>query len=383
MGESQHKVTARSMNDLTAMLEKNLIIRTRGSDSCQTSGYNPSTDSASREAAGPSHERKRSANDSGDSGNSGDDQGKKRPKNTALRYSFLGKERRFACPYYRRNPEKHQAYRSCAGPGFLTILRVKEHVYRRHELPILCLRCHETFETDQQLELHQRQPQICEIQDTELPEGLTKKQKEALRQRKKPSKTGEPSRSDEDQWRDVYKILFPHDPEDAIPSPFYENTHDNYSFHQEKELGDLQRLMCDEVPRIVQRDLEERAAFVDLPFGSPLRDLITNSIREAVSQTFSHYNQRQETHVATEFDSGIGADGDPLLQDFSMIDFSSFTQEMGHYETADCVSGDSFESSETNLWIERPDIDPNSSDSGNSRMDDQIFRNFMDFGACE
>ncbi|KAF4992883.1 hypothetical protein FDECE_13572 [Fusarium decemcellulare] len=352
MGESQREVTARSMNDLTAMLEKSLAIRTRGSGSCQASGYSPSTDSTNKKSAGPSYERKRSANDSGDSSNSGDDQGKKRPKNTALGRSFLSKERRFACPYYRRNPEKHQEFRSCAGPGFLTVLRVKR-------------------------------PQVCEIQDTELPEGLTKKQGEALRQRKKPSKSGEPSRSDEDQWRDVYKILFPQDSEDVIPSPFYENTHENYSFYQEEQLGDLQRLMCDMLPRMVQRDLEGRAAFVDIPFGSPLPDLITNSIREAVSQTFSHYSQRQETHVATEFDSGIGADGDPLLQDFSMIDFSSFTQEMEHYETAGCVSGDSFESSETNLWIERPDIDPNSSDSGNSRMDDQIFRDFMDFGPYE
>ena len=108
-----------------------------------------------------------------------------------------------------------------------------------------------------------------------------------------------------------------------------------------------------------------------------------------MSQNFRHYSQRQETHVATEFqkerfiDSGINADDDPLLQNFSMIEFPSFAQEMEHYAVVDGVSGGSFEASETNLWIESSDIDLSSSDFGNSQMDDKIFKDFMDFGACE
>jgi hypothetical protein len=35
------------------------------------------------------------------------------------------KERKFACPYYQRNPELHSHYRSCAGPGWSSIHRLK------------------------------------------------------------------------------------------------------------------------------------------------------------------------------------------------------------------------------------------------------------------
>jgi hypothetical protein len=35
------------------------------------------------------------------------------------------KQRKFACPYYQRNPELHTQYRSCAGPGWTSIHRLK------------------------------------------------------------------------------------------------------------------------------------------------------------------------------------------------------------------------------------------------------------------
>jgi hypothetical protein len=36
-----------------------------------------------------------------------------------------GTARRFACPFYQRNPEKHQDHRSCEGPGWEAVRRVK------------------------------------------------------------------------------------------------------------------------------------------------------------------------------------------------------------------------------------------------------------------
>lgn len=35
------------------------------------------------------------------------------------------KQSRFACPFYQKDPQKHQKYRSCVGPGFETVHRVK------------------------------------------------------------------------------------------------------------------------------------------------------------------------------------------------------------------------------------------------------------------
>ncbi|KAM0542866.1 hypothetical protein ACHAPJ_012589 [Fusarium lateritium] len=389
MDKSRHEITAQSMKNLAAMMEANLNIQDRGSGTSSGSGHNQPDCSTNKTDLVPSHDRKRSANSSEETGNSGDDQDRKRPKGISPSKSSLGKERRFACPYYRRNPENHREFRSCAGPGFPTILRVKEHIYRQHELPALCLRCHSSFKSDKQLEVHHRQPEACQVQDGGLPEGLTKGQKEELRKRKKPSKKGDPFQSEEDQWRDVYKILFPHDQEDLIPSPFYEDTLEDFSLHQDGILHDLQQVMCDELPRVVQTTLEGRGAFADATCGSRLQQLVANSIREAVPQVFHRYNQRQELHIATKPQneqftySGIDVNDDALLHNFSVDDVSLFTQGMEHGEVIDGVSGGSTDVEEVYSWMEGTYNDLDSSDSLNFHLDDEVFKDLTGFGSCE
>jgi hypothetical protein len=50
-------------------------------------------------------------------------QRRQRPKLTSPGGTLTS--RKFACPYYRRNASKHQNYRSCAGPGWNSVRRVK------------------------------------------------------------------------------------------------------------------------------------------------------------------------------------------------------------------------------------------------------------------
>ena len=72
--------------------------------------------------------------------------------------------RRFACPYYKRSPTKYKFSRSCAGPGWADISRIKEHLYRRHTLPPRCERCYTTFENDFALRQHTQNLVPCKIQ---------------------------------------------------------------------------------------------------------------------------------------------------------------------------------------------------------------------------
>ncbi|KAK0636746.1 hypothetical protein B0T17DRAFT_89192 [Bombardia bombarda] len=120
--------------------------------------------------------------------------------------------RRFACPFYRRNPKKHLKHRSCAGPGWPSVHRVKEHLYRNHALPIHCNRCGLTMETDGQLRSHQRQAEGCKVCLIDLPEGFDKEQEKELRKRK-------PGETEEERWYGVYKVLFPDEDGDLVPSP--------------------------------------------------------------------------------------------------------------------------------------------------------------------
>jgi hypothetical protein len=60
---------------------------------------------------------------------------------------------------------------------------------------------------------HQRQVSSCELNQSEPAEGLDKEQEKKLKSKKKSSL------SEEEKWREIYKILFPHDDEEAMPSP--------------------------------------------------------------------------------------------------------------------------------------------------------------------
>ncbi|KAI2640778.1 hypothetical protein GGS26DRAFT_177639 [Hypomontagnella submonticulosa] len=139
---------------------------------------------------------------------------KKIPKQETMR------SRRFACPYFKRSPHIYMHERSCAGPGWTSVHRVKEHLYRRHRLPpFRCNRCAWEFQNSKELALHQRSTQPCDLQMVEDQlEGVNSEQEAQLKSRKKDST----NKSEEEKWVDMYCILFPNiDPSDA-PTPYYE-----------------------------------------------------------------------------------------------------------------------------------------------------------------
>ncbi|OCK79198.1 hypothetical protein K432DRAFT_355440 [Lepidopterella palustris CBS 459.81] len=127
----------------------------------------------------------------------------------------LGNSRKLACPYFKRNPRKYQKFRSCPGPGWDTVHRLKEHLYRRHALPLRCPRCYQPFQNDAALNEHHRARQGCEVREEDPTEGFDKEQENKLKSRKR----RQPDRSEEDRWRHVYRILFPDDIPSAMPSP--------------------------------------------------------------------------------------------------------------------------------------------------------------------
>ncbi|KAL2008441.1 hypothetical protein VTN00DRAFT_6635 [Thermoascus crustaceus] len=167
-----------------------------------------------------------------------------------------GMEKKFACPYFKRNPLKYQRVRSCPGPGWHTVHRMKEHLYRRHALPIRCPRCYQSFKSDEALKNHQRAPQSCEVCEEDTIEGFDKEQEKKLKSRKRSSL----KQSEEDRWREVYRILFPDDLPSSIPSPYYDydlafkqlsaKSPESAAFTRHEEF------LSRELPREVRRELE-------------------------------------------------------------------------------------------------------------------------------
>jgi hypothetical protein len=95
------------------------------------------------------------------------------------------------------------------------LIDIREHLYRRHLLPIQCHRCCSTFPNEPTLRDHQRDARGCEIREQVPPEGFDKDQERKLKSKKRSLVY----QSEEDKWKGVYRILFPDDVEEAMPSP--------------------------------------------------------------------------------------------------------------------------------------------------------------------
>jgi hypothetical protein len=119
---------------------------------------------------------------------------------------------RFACPFYKHDPDRYRSRRTCPGPGWPTVHRMKEHLYRSHSQPILCPICYETFKSDKEQSNHVRLQQ-CQRSSPQQIEGIDRETVWTLRKRTTAL------RLEEDRWRDVYQLLFPDVSEADVPSP--------------------------------------------------------------------------------------------------------------------------------------------------------------------
>jgi hypothetical protein len=99
-----------------------------------TNGTNPSSSgSATGHPPGASAysdtsfiSRKRSLSGDGSTPpDDGDDSNKRRRPDSVSKGKQPISELRFACPYYKRNPGRHQTFTSCRDPGFTTVARLK------------------------------------------------------------------------------------------------------------------------------------------------------------------------------------------------------------------------------------------------------------------
>jgi hypothetical protein len=235
---------------------RNFTSHAKGYDSPSSTSFSSSPKAGSRSTGTEFH----SSNSTGKrlrpdqpSGHSDDESGdhpdkRKRVSTKGIpKSSLLGCK--LACPFYKRNPERHKTWRSCAGPGWDTIHRLKyvrffyseefkdndglrvsiymngidvcrEHIYRRHALPIVCARCGKQFDTEITMQKHSKEVIPCKVGNSDEVDGYSKEQEKQLRGRKRP-----PNQTEEDRWREIYIILFPTDPEMSIPSPCEAESH--------------------------------------------------------------------------------------------------------------------------------------------------------------
>ncbi|KAF4955691.1 hypothetical protein FGADI_4384 [Fusarium gaditjirri] len=198
--------------------------------------------------------------------------------------------RKYACPYFKYNPTKYKEWRVCPGPGWVDIHRVKEHLYRRHMQPkYRCGRCWHPFKDEQCYMDHLRTEEACPLREMEYVEGLDATQERSLKSRKRPDR----ELSEDDKWRRVFKILFPHVLDDDIPSPFYEYDQacqkgDKHQHSGSDYLAECEDYMLREVPQRLRqalgRELDRDLTIVEESLrrkaGDHVRTLLEEAFRE-------------------------------------------------------------------------------------------------------
>ncbi|KAF5596304.1 hypothetical protein FPANT_4392 [Fusarium pseudoanthophilum] len=173
---------------------------------------------------------------------------------------------RFACPFYKNDPERYANTRSCCGPGWETVHRVKEHIFRSHTHPEHeCQRCFQSFKTELKLSKHLRASAPCEVQsrNTQEHDGINASQSKALHARARKCDPGaDPKEVEEQRWNDVYKIIFPGG--GLVPTPYYDrlqksnnddfDTNLMYDFEQriQGKVGEMKNLQPTLAPLMVQ-----------------------------------------------------------------------------------------------------------------------------------
>ncbi|KAI3325395.1 hypothetical protein HD806DRAFT_521007 [Xylariaceae sp. AK1471] len=179
-------------------------------------------------------------------------------------------DRKLACPFFKRDGHNKAITRICMGPGWSSVGRVKEHIYRRHMPPKhQCCRCRKVFSSENELAAHLRTLIPCPVHDAPLPETITRDQATQLRHR-----GGKlPDASDEEKWKSMYRVLFPDD--NYVPGPYYDESCGHcISKADSRLLNDYRQYQSHELAPLVQRELstipaddlsdELRARFADL-----------------------------------------------------------------------------------------------------------------------
>ncbi|KAH6972918.1 hypothetical protein BKA56DRAFT_593014 [Ilyonectria sp. MPI-CAGE-AT-0026] len=232
-----------------------------------------------------------------------DSQEENDPKQQKLVGRDVASQRRFACPFFKKNPLHFWEWRSCPGPGWGTTHRVKEHLYRSHLLPITCPRCHEAFESEKTQLEHLTAEKPCQKREKPKLEGVDSSTEKILRSRKHMQKHN----NEEDRWREIYVILFPGTNAESIPNPYYEY-HKSAQIQQpdavESEFAKYEQFLGAELPSRVRQQLEIRieAALNPLDEFKTLKGKIIDIVRDTQLQLFKLY-KTGSSNLPTETDS--------------------------------------------------------------------------------
>ncbi|KAI8310691.1 hypothetical protein K4K61_000295 [Colletotrichum sp. SAR11_59] len=235
----------------------------------------------------PGHKRQNRGDDEEEDHFDGDDRDGREPNRKKTKPDPESEKLRFACPFYKRDPQRYKNHRACRGPGWSEMHRLKEHLYRQHRL-FTCGRCLEHFKKDDLLQKHVRAEEACALSSRKMDpaEGMSVETEKQIKSRSKQGKHDKQDKPDEaSRWFEIYHILFGDVNIDDLPSPYYEDPPGTNGANGPAGPGAQYRyFLRREVPNMVKRELEAEVAKSFKDVGTTMQGRLTAMIQNSVEK---------------------------------------------------------------------------------------------------
>jgi hypothetical protein len=182
-------------------------------------------------------------------------------------------------------------------------MNFREHLYRRHRVPIQCKRCWLRFKSQEDLDTHLTVLNICALTPGYPAEGLTPDLEKKLKCRKKAS----PEQTEEQRWKEIYRLLFP---DEVVPNPCKlkevhscgtVSIHPRLSLYTTHRHGQMMLTIPDFEPVQENAQSPDSRAVADFEAFSrqQLPRYFRNYLEEAVNNETQHLEEHIRSHLVT------------------------------------------------------------------------------------
>ncbi|KAI9734354.1 MAG: hypothetical protein M1834_002460 [Cirrosporium novae-zelandiae] len=203
-----------------------------------------------------------------------DEDGRRKRRKSDSPIDETDERKLFACPFHKYDPKKYSCndttkikYRTCAGPGFGSIARLRQHLKRVHKPVVQCHRCWSTFRDQQELVNHQRSINQCHVLPWQAVEGICQDKMDLINKRST-------------SWEEIYEILFPGT---SVPGPYHESFTESFDRPQSptsQEFTKYESYSRTELPRLVQAELEDMVTEGMICLEEKLKATVVDVIRK-------------------------------------------------------------------------------------------------------
>ena len=108
------------------------------------------------------------------------------------------------------------------------LIRIRKHIFGKHTDQFLCSGCNRRFDSQHDLQSHFKEIKLCGLDpQPRLPKDIASATLLALRKTRESHKP----QTTEEEWQDIYKLLFPDDARTVSPRKLVSKKHSSLEIY--------------------------------------------------------------------------------------------------------------------------------------------------------